>query len=714
MVRPTQISVENDFRAGFITEATGLNFPNNSLSETYDCELHRDGSIKRRLGFDFEEGFQTKTIDRTNNCVNTYLWRNVAGDGNVTVLVVQVGLTIYFYKADLNAAYSPGAISSTVTLTGVSGAPAGIGSIEAQFCDGNGYLFVTHPYCEPMRVSYNTSTDVATATNIILKIRDFEGDVNDPFSVSQRPTETVASNTNSHFYNLLNQGWTVANLTAWDTAQTTLPSNSDVMWRFKDATGAYTFTNVDLFAGGNTQAPKGHFILTLSNQDRTTASGVPSSTTSTGAARPSTGAFFAGRVFYSGINANGFNSKIYFTQIIERLEQYGFCYQQNDPTSEELFDLLPDDGGVISIPEAGTIYKLFSVPGGLVVFGANGVWFVAGSTGVGFTATDYTVQQLSAIKTISATSFVSVQGLPCWWNTEGIYILAAQDTQSLPSVQSLTNQKIKTFYDDIPLSSKRFVRGFFHHVDQHIRWLYKSADTIQTTNIYEYDRVLNYNLLTGAFYVWRITDSPVKVNAILVSDEISSSVETDIVIDGSGNTVIDGSSNTVVAFIQSGIEESPFDKYLVSYPDSGSYKFTFADKTNADYMDWAKFDSTGVSFESTFTTGPKLMGQGIRKFQNNWIRIYSRLRNPEQAYSFKGIWNYGMNGNTSMWSPRTVDISHTDSNQLTTPTDDFTYVSKRLKVRGSGVALQFKVTSVSGKPFELIGWSTIESSNANA
>jgi len=55
------------------------------------------------------------------------------------------------------------------------------------------------------------------------------------------------------------------------------------------------------------------------------------------------------------------SENIYFSQIVETTDQFGRCYQTNDPTSEDLFDLLPTDGGVIQIQGSGSVYKLFPV-----------------------------------------------------------------------------------------------------------------------------------------------------------------------------------------------------------------------------------------------------------------------------------------------------------------------------------------------------------------
>lgn len=702
MPQQSTVSVENSFINGVVTEATALNFPEKAVVEAYDCIFDIDGSVYRRTGFDLETNFTTKTIDRSQRAMKTYLWQNVSGDGSATVAVVQVGNKLYFYEANGTGIFSTGAQTTTVTLTPVSGAPA-TDTIEAQFCDGNGYLIVTHPYIDPIRVSYDLAAHVATATSIVIQIRDFEGAVADPYAVDFRPTSTLGALNTSHYYNLLNQGWNVANLTAWDTAQTTMPSNSDVMWNFKDTADNFSAATADItrIITGNTPAPLGHYVLALSNQDRNTASGLTGvASTTTAFQRPALCGFFAGRVFYAGINYTGFNSKIYFTQILENTSQYGYCYQYNDPTSEEQFDSLPSDGGVLSIPEAGTIYKLFTVPGGLCIFAANGVWFLTGSTGLGFTATDYTLQKLADISSISDTSFVNIQGFPAWWNSEGIYIIEAG--QTMPSVVSLTYDTFKSFYDDIPVSSKRYARGFFDKTDGIVRWIYRSTGTNDIGATYEYDRVLNYNFRTKAFYPWTISSSNVKVHAILSSELVTRPVNTNIIVDSGGNNVVDSLGNQVISFSASGNDDQQFDKYLVSYPSSGSYKFTFADRLADVYADWGSFEPLPLSYLSYFITGFRLNGQGLRKVQANWVDIYSRTLS-EVSYRFQALWDFAKTGSgTGRWSTNQI-VSHND--------DKYSNARKRLKVRGHGKALQFRVSSLNNEPFDMIGWSSMQTIN---
>lgn len=716
MPRQASVAVDNNFKQGLVTQATGLNFPPNACTETFNCEFNFDGSVQRRLGFDYEHNFINNTINRTDRAISTYLWRNVAGNGDVSVAVAQIGLTIFFYRIIFGAAFSGGISGSTVTLTPVAGAAANAQGLEVQYSDGNGFLFVTHPYCDPVRISYDINTDNVVATTITIQIRDFEGATADPFAVDERPTSSFVALNANHLYNLLNQGWNAVQLAAWDTAQPTMPSNSDIMWRFRNATDDIDFSNPSLarVITGNTPAPKGHFVMPLTNQNRDLYSGtVGVASTTTGSQRPSVSAFFAGRVFYAGINFIGYNSKIYFTQIVERDTQYGNCYQVNDPSSQDLFDLLPNDGGVISIPDAGTIYKLIAVPGGLGVFAANGVWFISGSSGIGFSATDYTVQRVALIPTLSATSFVNVGGYPAWWNAEGIYIFAPSSDggggtfgqgSQLPVVKSLTYSTIKDFYDQIPLSSKRFARGAFDRLNGRIKWIYRTGEaTEQVNSIYEFDGILNFNINTGAFYPWTIADFPVKINSILIADAEAGSISvTNVTVNGGVDNVQDNSGNDVIIFTASGAVSAPTTKYLISYPDTGTHQFSWAENITTTYRDWFSFNGDGINFDSYFITGFKILGQAIQKFQSNWVRVFSRTE-EDVSYHFQSIWDYAATGSgTGRWSVKQL-INHTDT--------DYTTSSKRLKVRGHGLAMQFKVSSLDGEPFDIVGWSAQNSVN---
>lgn len=708
MPQTSAIAVENNFTKGLITQASGLNFPENACTETFDCIFNLTGTVERRSGFNYEAGAaSTKTIDRTNAAISTFVWKNVAGDGNTTLFVAQVGGTIYFWDTS-GVNIAAGALSTTITLSTylASGAPSP-NAIECQFTSSNKYLVVTHPYCDPFYVSYNTTTQVATGNLITLQIRDLTGDTADSSAVSARPTATISTVDVHHHYNLFNQGWTTTNLTTWDGARTDMPANSDVMWRFKNSSNAFDTTqiaNVDtgLGASVNTPAPKGHFILTLSNQDRDGASGLSGTTaTTTSYLRPSTSAFFGGRVFYAGINFTGFNSNIYFSQILEQDAQHGYCYQANDPTSQELFDLLPSDGGVISIPEAGTVIKLFAISGALLIFANNGIWSITGSTGLGFKANDYTIQKLSSINAVSSTSFVDVAGLPAWWNGDGIYTITL-DTGA-PSVKSLTLTTIKGFYDDIPSASKLKAKGYYHPVQGIVQWLYRSTDAATPTDAYTYDRILNFNVITGAFYPWKLPTTNVVVNSLFVLPLASGTLTQFDIIDAASDTVVDAAGDTVISFnISAGTSAPPF-KYLVSYANAGSYKFTIGETNdNVRFLDWYSYDSTGIDYTSYFITGYKVRGQGLLKFHPAWLTVYSNTTEAIKYY-FQAIWDYAVTGDsTGRWSSRAL-VEHSDIN--------YAVSSRKLKIRGQGKTLQFKLQSLSGQPFNVIGWASLDVGN---
>lgn len=711
MPRNVASSIENNFTRGLISEASGLNFPENACTDTDNCHFELTGRVRRRNGINLESGYALKAVNRTGCTISTYLWRNVAGDGNTTLFVAQIGSTLYFYNVTPGQSLSAGALSTTINLATYQpiGAPS-LANVECHFADGNGYLFVTNPYMEAIYVSYNTTTATASATQISIYQRDFAGDPADPQSRTDqsRTTTTLAGMNVSHYYNLLNQGWTVANLTTWDTGRTDMPNNIDVMWLYKDSTETFTVSLVDKMIRGNTPAPNGHYILSIYNQDRQTASGLGGVTnTNTGTNRCGTVAFFAGRVFYAGLKYPGYSGNIYFSQIIApgSTAEFGRCYQANDPTAEDLSDPLPNDGGVITIPDSGTVVKLWATAGGIVAFCTNGVWLITGSTGIGFTATDYTVRRLAEVRTLSGTSFVNVGGMPAWWASEGIYILQADDTGTGLSIQSMTDKTLLTWYQAIPLSSKRLARGYFNIVTKRLQWVYKSTESNVPEEQFEYDKILNFNVLTGAFFPWSLSilDPLVpKIHGIVAIDNIGGDQSEAQVIDDSSNTVINDSGDLVTVYTVSTVIAPRF-KYFVSFPNSGTYVFTVAEESTTGFTDWNAFGGAGgTDYSSYFITGYKLHGKALTKWEPNYINIYSQ--SLPGAYVFQSYRDFANSANAGNWSTRQQTV--------TIAADNYTIKRNRLKTRGQGHSIQFKISSVPGQNFDIVGWSTFESSNA--
>lgn len=762
---PNQVlsSVENNFTKGLVTEFTGLNFPENAATDTSNCIYTVVGDVTRREGFDLETHHLNNTTDRTNKALSDYKWNNVGGTSSVQVVVTQIGGILYFYNssaATLTNPLSNQILLSTVNVsTFVASGGTFDATLECQYSDGNGYLFVYHPSCDPFFCTYTSGT--VSATVITVQIRDFTGITEPGVLDSYRPPSS--SVTSVHQYNLNNQGWgkisspnssstntTGFGIKSWVVASvaplavgdrlfitsasdvmtgvitaivgTTLtvsiitatgsstssswslsvlpgypggfaqaagayPSNSDVWWYFKDSTGVFnpsgTLNNVTLGAG---PAPKGFFLLKAWNQDRSAVSGVPGLTVVSTTVRPKTGTWFQGRVWYTGVDAPSFTESIYFSQVVsEDTSAFGKCYQTNDPTSSELFGLLSTDGGVIKIQGSGSIYKLFPLQNALIVFAANGVWYLTGSQGIGFTANDYTIVKLSSVRSISSTSVIDVQGLPMFWNEEGIYSVepAKQGTSLLNSplhvnpleVNPITVGTILSFYNNIPLQSKKYVRGDYNPIDYLVQWSYRSTNESSVTDRYQFDSILNYNNFNKAFYPYSLPST--------------------------GNTFIHG-----VRYVSSpGGSTAPSStfKYLCSTSSSGTYAFTFAEENSATFNDWFTVDNVGINFISYFVTGFKLHGQGQRRFQIPYIYVFSRADEPI-SYKIQGLWDYATDRNSNRWSVPQMTNNFSPR---------FGMIFRRHRIRGQGIVLQIKVSSADGQPFDIMGWSSFETQNTS-
>lgn len=715
MPRQVKTEVKTQFNLGLVTEITGLQSPENSCEEADNCVFNFKGNVTRRYGLDFETDYSTKVYSRDGVVVQSFLWQNAAGLTNKDIVVLQIGGILYFYDTNLTA-ISKGASTKSVDFSlFATSDPLLCSTAECSFSFGQGYLFVCNPFSEPFYISYNSATDSFEATPITVRIRDVKG-IYEGVDNDVRPTTL----TDKHKYNLYNQGWaptaSVDYINTWrgsgslimtnaiGSARYDYPSNADVWWLFKIKNYMYGYSTVsdpfdralpDIRSRGNSPAPKGHYIYNAFNIDRATTSGITGILGETSKnIRPRCNAFFSSRVWYSGTDAQGFSTKIYFSQIVDDIYKAGYCYQQNDPTNEDLFDLLATDGGVIEILEIGSVIKLFPLQTSLLVFATNGVWSISGNQGIGFTPNDFSVRKVSSIPALSSTSFVEVEGMPMWWNNDGIYTVTGMSAVGVAQIDSLTEKKIKSFYNKIPTNNKALARGFYNPLTRQIQWIYRSFAASNITEKYEFDKALVFNLTTGAFYPWTFPNNAVTVNGLLSLKTYGTTWETSPVVDNNGKTLLDvhGDPITTTGY-ETTLKASVF-KYLVSYRSGTDYKITFAEEYDSGYHDFDSLDGTGSDYYSYFITNGNMDSEAQRKFQQNYIWVYAA---SNSQVKLQPLWNYAHSstlGNTGS----TQTLIYTDTKR------DFSF--KKVKIRGAGRILQLKFSSVTGQPFDLSGWSS--------
>ena len=347
----------------------------------------------------------------------------------------------------------------------------------------------------------------------------------------------------------------------------------------------FSFLAIDKVGQPMAPAPKGHYILKAFAEDRRVAvlageqpfhidsqnsTSFPTLALSyydrnAGKNRPSTSAFHAGRVFYSGVAHEKYTGDIFFSQILERNRNADRCYQHNDPTHEGTPDLLANDGGIVRIPMMARCVKLMSVGSNLIAFATNGVWRIGGSLGEsagGFAANDYTVNKISDIGCISPLSFVRTDKGIMWWNHDGLWALAQDPTAGI-QVVNLAESTIQTYLDDLPSTEFRWVKGSFNPVSKIVQWLHRTTISDAVEERYEYDRILNLNTQTGAFYPWTIPDTCLKVVGIQCIKGVGEEFSDENVVDNADANVTDITGENVTVEISTPTDLSSRFKYVV-------------------------------------------------------------------------------------------------------------------------------------------------------
>lgn len=694
----------NSFVKGIITEAGALTFPENASLDEANCVLNRDGSRQRRLGMDFEDDFVLRNVNLfPDDAIASFRWFNVANDTDLQFAVVQVGAKLFVFNAKGVTSIS----ASLIDILDISLYTNGKKVVGTS--SGMGYFFVTGGVTNPLYISYDTVAGNCIVTPYTINVRDIFG-VNDNLPPSTQP----GSLTVEHNYNLLNQGWTDALISAY-AGTGTYPSNAQQWFVGKDSDENFQAALLQKQDFGSTPAPKGRFVIDAFARS-------VSRVTQTGLALPvdiETGyptvvGFGHQRVWYAGCQskytgASEFNPNytgyVFYSRTLRSTKDFGMCHTEADPTSEIDSELVDTDGGFINIPDSGQIHKLLQKGNAMLVFAEHGIWAIMGGES-GFTATAQQVVKLSEFGVLSGSTIVDAEDVVVYWNRGGIYLLSPDETTGQLSTKSISENSIQTLYNQISKAAKTYAVGTFDPINRRVSWLYNSDPDFtgppELKNAYQTELVLD--IVLGAFYKNVISSfSP-------PSPGVSGYLETpDFLLRPEG---IRTRGDTVTKYLVVQYHDKPNNIGAISF----GY---FRDPT---FRDWKSLDGEGLRFLSYMVTGYEIMGDTARDKQSPYLFMHFKRTeqesvalgdevtadNPSGCF-VQAQWDWSNHPDSGKWGEPFQAYRWTRPYILPPAGQPITYgyevITTKNRLRGRGKALSLYIYSDEDKDFYLYGWS---------
>lgn len=716
----------NTFIKGLITEAGEMTFPEGASTDELNCQLNRDGSRSRRLGFNVEEnGVFDYTIipSGQDDVYSTSVWHNVGGQAGVDWVVIQFGRTLAFYSLSSEpfsrAALDPDRITHRVDLdTFKKGTDHNLSEVKIATASIKGSLVVTSSEINPFVMEYEPETDTLTATQIDIKVRDFDwqGDTDTYYSYDSAPTL-------ERQYDTLNAGWADDNngraLNAIEYFQSQMgndyPPLTHPWFAGKNATNQQDVSEWQKIGAGTTLKGNGRYILDFFNKDRSAASGLVGITPEVENTRFKAVASFAGRIFYSGLTSGKNSGKLLFSKLINTNSELGKCYQQNDPTAEDYSDLLDTDGGVILIPDATNIQYLHTIGPMLLVFAENGVWSVNGVDGV-FRSTEFSVQKITSVGIVNPESFTDVEGVPIWWSQSGIHTLSFEAGTGRPTEQNLSISTIQSFYDKIDGLSKARCHGMYDKQNKRVLWLYPDNGE---PDVNKKSNILILDITLQAFYPWRVSDSQAEDSRRIVDLSYtkgagSAMVDSLVELPGGLSEPVVAADETDFVYItkMSQLAQSKSSIVFLIAADTGLSFGLFNDKSFYDWgdQDYTSFAETGYDFvgDSILKKSAPYLVTHCRVTEEGWDN--GEIVRPSSLY-VSAYWDFSKRPATSAQQAYRYKKTPIPNGNP----DDFGYpdtvISTRLKVRGSGRSMKLRFESEAGKDFILIGYGVLQGAN---
>lgn len=641
MARTALQKVYADFRQGFVSVANPLAFPDGSFKDIVNVDIQDNGTLKKRPGLRYETDTVVSTgaslQDLNTTAISSHVWSNVDNIGGKKIAVVQIGSDLHFFDM----------LDSGIDLDNPLTSPINIGipstglDKKITAASGEGRFFVAHPSITPLYFTYDNGTILSK--EITISIRDsflWEGRDDNETGF------TSATLYPQHEYNLRNGGWPDGCLVSRNEDPnggtdrldpvrytfTKINKYPSVSIPFTAGTAgggntvseqtAYSPWQIDVDYFGNSIAPVGRNIVNAGNFTRTghgatalsiAGSFFPALNTTASSdyvweQQPSSIAFYASRVWYAGVRGYDISSvtagagvvdlgeevdvanTIYFSQVLDgNLSKVGKCYQEADPTAEDINQLLATDGGTVSIRGIGEIYDMKEFGTSLVVFSSEGVWSISGSDVNSFKADSFSVNKLSSKGPSSNKTITSSTSNIYYVADDAIYIIVQDEVTGLPSVQDITSGKIKDFYVGISYLQKERAKTLFDASNRILYMFYGEVDqSLEDIANLVYNKCLVFNQDLGCFYKYDIpiTQSNLLVDGLFYEKDQTITISTDILV--GADTVVVG-ADTVVLENTYTLSSLNAIQILTLTNTVGTVDFTFSTFTDVDtFLDWGE------------------------------------------------------------------------------------------------------------------------------
>lgn len=388
----------------------------------------------------------------------------------------------------------------------------------------------------------------------------------------------------------------------------------------------------------------------------------------TEAARPRCSAFYAGRLWYSGIQPNSnykLQSSVYYSKTLEDISLAGHCFTAADPTSVSDSDPVDTDGGSVVVSEMGTVYQMLVVGNELVLLSENGVWSISGTNRGIFSPLGFSVRKLSTRGVRSARCAVLADGTGFYYTNRAIYaivqdqnsgqlnVVPASDsiTSYLNTVASTSDETLVTLsYDQ---HNKRV--HIFFGVDESEYGTKNTTDLVFDTKLGAYCPLT----FSGTY-----TDSSNYAGLL-----------------GAIGIPYQYTADTGVVF-------------PVLKNDSGTLAVEFYSMSNEDSITDGHYSGANET-ESYFTpcSTPLDSARIIKGMPR--IGVYLQ-RKEESSLKVQGRFSWSNNGDSGKWGTKQECYKDRGEN--------FDVCWRTLSVRGQGKAVQLHFTNDALSPFKIYGW----------